>query len=133
MATTIYTGRSITLTIATKDYSDQILSSVLTIETERLSFDTLSGRAYKFLDKDATLDIEFLDDWSEAPDSLSKALWDATDSAPDTTLACVLTVNTGDTFTFNVLPSFPGAGGSGADAQQQTISLQVVGAITDAL
>jgi hypothetical protein len=133
MATTIYTGRSITLTIATKDYSDQILSSVLTIETERLTFDTLSGRVYKYLDNNATLDLEFLDDWSEVTDSLSKALWTASESAPDTTLACVLTVNTGDTFSFNVLPSWPSAGGSGADAQQQSVSLQVVGAITDAL
>lgn len=132
MATTIYTGRSITLTIATKDYTDQILSSVLTIETERLSFDTLAGRVYKYLDKNATLDLEFLDDWSET-DSLSKALWTATENAPDTGLACVLTVNTGDTFTFNVLPSWPSAGGSGADAQQQSVSLQVDGAITEAL
>jgi len=132
MATTIYTGRSITLTIATKDYSDQILSSVLTIETERLSFDTLAGRVYKYLDKNATLDLEFLDDWSET-DSLSKALWTATETTPDTGLACVLTVNTGDTFTFNVLPSWPSAGGSGADAQQQSVSLQVDGAITEAL
>jgi hypothetical protein len=132
MATTIYTGRSITLTIATKDYSDQILSSVLTIETERLSFDTLAGRVYKYLDNNATLDLEFLDDWSET-DSISKALWTATESAPDSNLACVLTVNTGDTFTFNVLPSFPSAGGSGADAQQQSVSLQVNGAISDAL
>lgn len=132
MATTIYTGRSITLTIATKDYTDQILSSVLTIETERLSFDTLAGRVYKYLDKNATLDLEFLDDWSET-DSLSKALWVATENAPDTGLACVLTVNTGDTFTFNVLPSWPSAGGSGADAQQQSVSLQVDGAITEAL
>jgi hypothetical protein len=132
MATTIYTGRSITLTIATKDYTDQILSSVLTIETERLSFDTLAGRVYKYLDKNATLDLEFLDDWSET-DSLSKALWTATETNPDTGLACVLTVNTGDTFTFNVLPSWPSAGGSGADAQQQSVSLQVDGAITEAL
>jgi hypothetical protein len=132
MATTIYTGRSITLTIATKDYTDQILSSVLTIETERLSFDTLAGRVYKYLDNNATLDLEFLDDWSET-DSISKALWTATESAPDSNLACVLTVNTGDTFTFNVLPSFPSAGGSGADAQQQSVSLQVNGAISDAL
>ena len=132
MATTIYTGRSITLTIDTKDYTDQILSSVLTIETERLSFDTLAGRVYKYLDNNATLDLEFLDDWSEA-DSISKALWTATESAPDSNLACVLTVNTGDTFTFNVLPSFPSAGGSGADAQQQSVSLQVNGAISDAL
>lgn len=132
MATTIYTGRSITLTIETKDYSDQILSSVLTVESERLTFDTLAGRAFKYLDKNATLDIEWLDDWSET-DSLSKALWTAMEADPDATLTCVMTVNTGDTFTFEALPNWPSAGGSGADAQQQTTSLQVVGTITEAL
>lgn len=133
MATTIYTGRSLTLTIATKDYSEQILSSTLTIETERLSFDTLAGRAYKYIDKDATLEIEFLQDAGKTPDSLYKALWDATEAAPDTTLAAVLTLASGISLTFSVLPSWPSAGGSGADAQQVTVSLQVVGAITEDL
>jgi hypothetical protein len=133
MATTIYTGRSLTLTIATKDYSEQILSSTLTIETERLSFDTLAGRAYKYIDKDATLEIEFLQDAGKTPDSLYKALWDATEATPDTTLAAVLTLASGISLTFSVLPSWPSAGGSGADAQQVTVSLQVVGEITEDL
>jgi precorrin-6B methylase 2 len=132
MATTILSGRSLVLTIATKDYSDQILSANLTIDTERLTFDTIAGRAYKYLDKNATLDLTFLNDIGEA-DSITKALWDATESAPDTVLAAVLTATTGKTFTFNVLPNFPSQGGSGSDAQQVTTSLQVVGTITESL
>lgn len=133
MATTIYTGRSLTLTIATKDYSEQILSSTVTIETERLSFDTLAGRRYKYLDKNATLEIEFLQDAGKTPDSLYKALWDATESAPDTALAAVMTLTSGITLTFNVLPSWPSAGGTGADAQQVSVSLQISGDITEDL
>lgn len=130
MATTVLTGRELVLTIEAVDYSEQILSAVLTIETERLTFDTVSGRAYKFIDKNATLDIEFLADWSEGS-GLSRALWAAAE-APDTSLTAVLTATTGDTFTFEVLPSFPNVGGAASEGQTQSLSLQVDGAITEA-
>ena len=130
MATTVLTGRELVLTIEGTDYSEQILSAVLTQETERLTFDTVSGRAYKFIDVNATLDIEFLADWSEAS-GLSRALWAAAE-APDTSLTAVLTATTGDTFTFEVLPSFPNVGGAASEGQTQSLSLQVDGAITEA-
>lgn len=132
MATTILSGRSIILSIATNDYTDQILTGNLTISTDRLTFDTLAGRAYKYIDNNATLDLEFLNDIGETP-SLTKALWDATETNPDTVLATVLTAKTGKTFTFNVLPSWPSQGGTGSDAQKVSVSLQVVGAITESL
>lgn len=130
MATTVLTGRELVLSIEAVDYSDQILSAVLTIETERLTFDTVSGRAYKFIDKNATLDIEFLADWSDAS-GISRALWAAAE-APDTSLTAILTATTGDTFTFEVLPNFPNVGGAASEGQTQTLSLQVDGAITEA-
>jgi hypothetical protein len=133
VATTILTGRDLILTIATKNYSDQILSAAVTIETERLELDTLAGRAYKFIDSNAVLDIEFLNDAGESPDSLTKALWDATESAPDTTLAAVLTLRTGVTLTFDVLPNFPSVSAAASEAQTITTSLQIVGAITEDL
>jgi hypothetical protein len=131
MATTVLTGRELTLTIATKDYTDQILSAVVTIETERLTLDTLAGRVYKFIDSNATLDIEFLNDAGETPDSITNALWQATESAPNTTLAAVLTIAAGRSLTFNVLPNFPTIGGAASEAQTISTSLQVVGAITE--
>jgi hypothetical protein len=133
VATTILTGRDLVLTIATKNYSDQILSAAVTIETERLELDTLAGRAYKFIDSNAVLDIEFLNDAGETPDSLTKALWDATEAAPDTTLAAVLTLRTGVTLTFNVLPNYPSVSASASEAQTVTTSLQIVGDITEDL
>jgi len=131
MATTVLTGRELTLTIATKDYTDQILSAVVTIETERLTLDTLAGRVYKYIDNNATLDIEFLNDAGETPDSITNALWQATESAPNTTLAAVLTIASGRTLTFDVLPNFPSIGGAASEAQTISTSLQVVGAITE--
>ena len=128
MATTILSGRSLTLTIATVAYSEQILDSAINFDTERLTFDTLAGKAYKYIDSNVTLDINFLNDAGKtSPGSLYKALWDATESAPDTVLAFVLTLTTGVTLTGNVLPQYPPISASGADAQTCSVSLQVVG------
>ena len=132
MATTVLSGRQLTLTIATKNYSEQILDSAINFDTERLTFDTLAGKAYKYIDSNVTLDINFLNDAGEAT-SLYKALWDATESAPDTTLAFVLTLATGITLTGTVLPQYPGVSASGADAQTCSVSLQVVGIPTEDL
>ena len=127
MATTILSGRSLSLTIATKNYSEQILDSAINFDTERLTFDTLAGKAYKYIDSNVTLDINFLNDAGKSPDSLYGALWTATETAPDTTLAFVLTLTTGVTLTGTVLPQYPGISASGADAQTCSVSLQVVG------
>jgi hypothetical protein len=134
MATTILSGRQLTLTIATVAYSEQILDSAINFDTERLTFDTLAGKAYKYIDSNVTLDINFLNDAGKtSPGSLYKALWDATESAPDTVLAFVLTLTTGVTLTGNVLPQYPPISASGADAQTCSVSLQVVGIPTEDL
>jgi hypothetical protein len=133
MATTILTGRQLTLTIATKNYSEQILDSAINFDTERLTFDTLAGKAYKYIDSNVTLDLTFLNDAGATPDSIYNALWTATESAPDTALAFVLTLRTGVTLTGTVLPQYPGVSASGADAQTCSVSLQVVGIPTEDL
>jgi hypothetical protein len=133
MATTILTGRQLTLTIATKNYSEQILDSAINFDTERLTFDTLAGKAYKYIDSNVTLDLTFLNDVGATPDSIYNALWTATESAPDTALAFVLTLRTGVTLTGTVLPQYPGVSASGADAQTCSVSLQVVGIPTEDL
>jgi len=134
MATTILSGRSLTLTIATVQYAEQILDSAINFDTERLTFDTLAGKAFKYIDSNVTLDINFLNDAGKtSPGSLYKALWDATESAPDTALAFVLTLTTGVTLTGNVLPQYPPIAASGADAQTCSVSLQVVGIPTEDL
>ena len=135
MATTILSGRSLTLTIAKVNYSAQYLSSAINFDTERLTFDTLAGKAYKYIDSNVTLDIEFLNDAGKTTPvaSLYKALWDATESAPDTALAFVMTLRTGVTLTGYVLPQYPSVTASGADVQTCSVSLQVVGIPTEDL
>lgn len=133
MATTVLSGRELVLSINGNNYSEQILSSAINFDTERLTFDTLAGKAYKYIDSNVTLDVEFLNDAGATPNSLYKALWDGTESAPDTTIAFILTLKTGVTLTGYVLPQYPGVSATGADAQTCSVSLQVVGIPTEDL
>ena len=52
------------------------------------------------------------------------ALWDAAKSAPDTALTASFDVN-GSTFTLDVFPNFPSAGGGAADVLTTTVELRV--------
>jgi hypothetical protein len=133
MATTILSGRQLSLSIGAKTYSEQILDSAINFDTERLTFDTLAGKAYKYIDSNVTLDMTFLNDVGATPNSLYNDLWTATETAPDTALNFILTLRTGVTLTGTVLPNFPGVSASGADAQQVSVSLQVVGIPTEDL
>jgi hypothetical protein len=133
MATTILSGRQLALSVGGKTYSEQILDSAINFDTERLTFDTLAGKAYKYIDSNVTLDINFLNDAAASPNSLYGDLWTATETAPDTALAFVMTLKTGVTLTGTVLPQYPGVSASGADAQTCSVSLQVVGIPTEDL
>ena len=130
MATTVITGRDLTLTIATTSYDAQATSVTLTNEHTIETYQTLDGRAYKAIDDSWTLDVEMLADWG-ATGSLCEAMWSACESAPNTTLAVSLTAATGAVFACNVLPVFPSVGGSAPGAQTVTMSMQVVGTPTE--
>jgi hypothetical protein len=126
MATTVITGRDLALTIATVSYDAQ--ASSVTLEADHVieTYQTLDGRAYKAIDDSWTLNVEMLADWG-ASGSLCEALWTATESAPNTTLAVSLTAATGAVFACNVLPTFPSVGGTAPDAQTVSLAFQVVG------
>lgn len=131
MATTVLTGRQCTLSIGGNAYTDQILSSTLNMNTERLTFDTFSGKAYKVIDTNSTLTIEFLADWS-VNNGLAQSLWNATETAPDTVISFVMNTHPNVSFSGNLLPSYPSPSGEAADGQQITLELQVDGDITEA-
>ena len=126
MATTVITGRDLALTIATTSYDAQ--ATTVTLEADHVieTYQTLDGRAYKAIDDSWMLNVEMLADWG-ASGSLCEALWTATESSPNTTLAVSLTAVTGAVWTCNVLPTYPSVGGSAPDAQTVSLSFQVVG------
>lgn len=126
MATTIITGRDLTLTIASTNYDAQATSATLSNSPTVETYQTLDGKAYKHIDDQWTFDLEMLADWGAAS-SLCEALWTAWESAPNTTLAVSLTAVTGAVFAFNVMPVVPSIGGSAPDAQTVSLSFVVVG------
>ena len=126
MATTIITGRDLTLTIASTNYDAQASSATLTNSPTIETYQTLDGKAYKHIDDQWTLDVEMLADWGAAS-SLCEALWTAWESAPNTVLAVSLTAATGAVFTCNVMPVVPSIGGAAPDAQTVSLSFVVVG------
>jgi len=126
MATTVITGRDLTLTIATVNYDAQATSAILTNAPVIDTYQTLDGKAYKHIDDQWTFDVEMLADWGVAS-SLSEALWTAADTNPNTTLAVSLTATTGAVFAFNVMPVYPSVGGAAPGAQTLSLSFLVVG------
>lgn len=130
MPTTIITGRDLVLTIATVNYDAQATSAVLSNSPTVETYQTLDGKAYKHIDDQWTLDVEMLADWG-ATGSLCEALWTATESAPNTSLAVSLTAATGAVFALNVMPVYPSVGGAAPDAQTVSLSFVVVGTPTE--
>jgi hypothetical protein len=130
MPTTIITGRDITFTIDSDQYSSQATSAILTVDTTINTYQTLAGKAYYTTDTQGTFAVEMLSDWG-AGSSLCEALWTAATSAPQTPLAVSLTADTGAVFTFDVQPIQPSAGGTAPDAQ--TVSLSFTCVTTPAL
>ena len=130
MATTIITGRDLTLTIASTAYDAQATSATLSNSPTIDTYQTLDGKAYKHIDDQWTFAVEMLADWG-ASGSLCEALWTATESAPNTTLAVSLTAVTGAVFAFNVMPVFPSVGGAAPSAQTVSLSFTVVGTPTE--
>jgi hypothetical protein len=129
MAATYITGRSLTLTVGAKAYNDQASTVTLTLESNQAVLEVLSGRAYKTIDASGTLDVEMYADWGAAQ-SICQALWDATKTAPDTTLSASFVAN-GSTFACDVYPAYPAVGGGAVDVLTTTVSLVIkAGSVT---
>jgi len=126
MPTTVITGRDITFTIGGNNFDAQATTATLTGSMDRQVYETLDGKSYKVIDNDFIFDVEMLSDWG-ATGSLCEILWSASESAPNTGINTVFTANTGAVFTFQVLPSWPSAGGTAPDAQTVSLSFQVIG------
>lgn len=125
MATTVITGRDLSLTIDSKAYDAQVTSATLKTDIERNTYETIDGKVFFALDSSATISVTMLADWgANSPSSICEALWTATSTAPNTALTYTFTAATGAVFTGSVYPSFPDASGSGKDAQTVTFVLQ---------
>jgi hypothetical protein len=137
MATKVITGRDVSLSFSGSlgtDIDAQALSATLTKSIDRQTYQTLDGEAYKTTNVEAEFTMELLADWGKTA-SVCEALWNAADTAPDSTFTVTMTVETGHTFAFDCLPAYPApVGGTGADAQTATFTFKVSkGAVTESL
>ena len=126
MPTTVITGRDVTFTLDSAAYDAQTTSAVLSCDTIIETYQTLDGRAYKSVDKQWTFTLELLQDWG-ATGSLFEIIWGVAESAPNTGISTVFTAASGATFTFQVLPIFPTAGGAAPGALTDTWTMTVIG------
>lgn len=125
MATSIITGRNISFSIDGDTFDAQATSAILTVATTTNTYQTLDGKAYFTTDSQGTFAVEMLADWGAAS-SLCEALWTAASSAPNTPLEVILEAESGSTFTFDVQPVYPSAGGTAPDAQTVSLSFTCV-------
>ena len=137
MATKVITGRDVSLSFSGSlgtDIDARALSATLTKSIDRQTYQTLDGEAYKTTNVEAEFTMELLADWGKTA-SVCEALWNAADTAPDSTFTVTMTVETGHTFAFDCLPAYPApVGGTGADAQTATFTFKVSkGAVTESL
>ena len=131
MATNIYTGRNLTLSIATISYSAQISSVTLTPTQESNQYITLTGSAAKQGAVTWSLDVEGFQDWlTPATPGFSMALYTA--AAAGTAIAFSFTIAAGTTKTVagSIVPTFAQIGGAAIEALTQSYSFQVTGDIT---
>ena len=126
MPTTVITGRDVTFTIGGNNFDAQTTSAILSDTRTRETYQTLDGKAYKVTDDQWSFAVEILADWG-ATGSLCEQIWSASETAPDTGINTVMTAASGATFTFQILPDFPSAGGAGNEAQTVSFNFTVIG------
>lgn len=131
MATNIYTGRNLTLTIATIAYSAQIASVTVSPTQESNQYITLTGSAAKQGAVTWSLDVEGFQDWlTPVSPGFSMALYTA--AAAGTAIAFSFTIAAGTTKTVagSIIPIFANIGGDATAALEQSYVFQVTGDIT---
>lgn len=124
MATTVITGKDLTLTINSVNHDAQASSVVMKLENDQAEIETLDGMVYKTLKTTGSLSVTLWQDWGATP-SLCETLWNAAKSAPDTAIAFSFTANTGSVFTGSVFPNFPETGGNANEALTTTVELKI--------
>ena len=124
---TVITGRSLTLTIDGDTWTNQAVRAELVPDQPVNQYRTLGDSAATIDPVTWTLEVEAMQDWPDAS-SLFEALWTA--AGVGTAVAFTLAVNNAGSFTGNVLPVFPNAGGSADSALSSTLSFPVDGAVT---
>lgn len=130
MATVVNTGQTLTLTINAIARSEQITSARIEVAPSRNRYKLIGNTETQVVvDTVATLACDILLDWSSGTSDFADALWTAYTTAPNTPIAAVLATN-GQTFSTNIYPECPPAGGPSNDVHTWSVTFQCTGVPT---
>lgn len=124
----VITGKSLTLTVNSVAYTDQITSCVLTPTENPISGVTMSGPYAAKGISTWTLDVEMVADWGETS-SICEALWALAETG--TNVSATFLATTGVSYALNLVPVWPSAGGAAGAEQTVSLSFPVNGTPTE--
>ena len=129
MALVVQNGKSLTVKIATVDYSVQCSSARLIPNKTVSQFQTLTGTAAKAMGVTTfQLEVTAYQDWiTGAGTSMFEAMLAA--EVAGTPVAFEL-ATVGGKFSGNIIPVYPGAGGAADAALEHTFTFEVDGSVT---
>lgn len=127
----VYTGRNLTISIATVSYSSQVASVKLVPTQNTNQYVSLTTTMAKQEAVTWTLDVTGWQDWlTGASPGFSSALYTAAATGTAVAFSFVVTAGTARTITGNIIPVFAEIGGDATAALEQTYSFPVDGSIT---
>ena len=127
MATNVYTGRNLTITINSVAYSAQVSSVKLIPAQNTNQYITLTGSAAKQDPVTWTLEVTGFQDYATTT-GISKNLYDA--AATGTAISFSVGLPNSRTASGNIIPVFTELGGAATAALESTWSCPVDGALT---
>lgn len=127
MATNVYTGRNLTITINSVAYSAQVTTARLVPSQNTNQYITLTGSAAKADPVTWSLEIKGFQDFATTT-GISKNLYDA--AATGTSVTFSLGLPNSRTASGSIVPIFAEMGGDATAALEQTYTFPVDGALT---
>lgn len=125
----VYTGRNLTISIATVSYSAQVTSCTLTPTQNTNQYVTLTSQFAKQEPVTWSLEVEQFQDWATTT-GVSKLLYDLAVTGTPVAFTLVINAGTSRTASGNIIPVFAEIGGAATEVLSQTVSLPVDGALT---
>jgi hypothetical protein len=119
-----------TLTINSVPYTDQVSMVELTVDQEVDTYRTLIGKTKIVTGTDAKLKVKFFQDWPGASTGNAEKLWAL--AVTGTAVPFVLAINGtgGATFSGNLIPVYPTAGGTPGSGLETDVTFEIVGTVT---
>lgn len=130
MVTYVGAGNDMTLKINAVDYSSQVSMVELTIDQEVDTYRTLSGKTKIVTGQDGKLKVKFFQDWPGVSTGMAEKLWALAVLGVATPFVLAIAGTGGATFSGNIIPVYPVAGGTPGAGLESDVTFEVDGAVT---